>query len=64
MSGENLYLRKDGSRECRQCARDRAKGQKAKLSGEAGSIPVNARKSPRAGAPVQFKETVRYEPID
>lgn len=24
MSGENLYQRKDGQRECRQCSRDRA----------------------------------------
>ncbi len=25
MEGDNLYLRKDGSRECRQCSLDRGK---------------------------------------
>jgi hypothetical protein len=35
MAGDNLYFRKDGSRECRKCAAARQKARRKRLKNEA-----------------------------
>lgn len=68
MSGDNLYFRKDGTRECRQCSRDRQRKAARMRGAKARRKPDGDFESPPSGDGYQPTKKAdaqrRYAPVE